>query len=223
MMQYFPDRATLLELEPEELAPLLLRYLTGPNASGMLNRFNFMQSIPDGLLAQRFMEAWMWLEREGLLAPWPPDIGYVRFVTRRGYAVVNEEDFETFLETKHFPQHLDHALEKAVKPLFMRGDFETAVFRAFKEVEIRVRRKAGLGNEVFGRNLMVQAFGDSGALTDKAAPKGEQDALRELFSGAISSFKNPASHREVGSRMHMRLSTSSALRINFFALLIEHQ
>jgi uncharacterized protein (TIGR02391 family) len=197
MLEHFPDRATLLELEPEELAPLLLRYLTGPHASGMLNRFNFMQNIPDGLLAQRFMEAWMWLEREGLLAPWPPDIGFVRFVTRRGHAVVSEEHFDTFLQTKFFPPHIDDVMAKAVKPLFMRGDYETAVFRAFKEVEVRVRKKATLGNEIFGRNLMVQAFGEAGALTDRAAPKGEKDALRELFAGAISSFKNPASHREV--------------------------
>jgi uncharacterized protein (TIGR02391 family) len=197
MMQHFPDRANLLEMEPEELAPLLLRYLTGPNASGMLNRFNFMQNVPDGGLARCFMEAWMWLEREGLLAPKPADIGDWRFVTRRGYAVVKEEDFETFLQTRLFPKDIDPVMAKAVKPLFMRGDYETAVFRAFKEVEVRVRRKATLGNGLFGRSLMVNAFGETGPLTDRAAPKGEQDALRELFCGAISSFKNPASHREV--------------------------
>jgi hypothetical protein len=96
MLQHFPDRAALLELEPEELAPLLLRYLTGPNASGMLNRFNFTQCVQDGYLAQCFMEAWMWLEREGLLAPKPADIGDWRFVTRRGYVVVEEETSRRF-------------------------------------------------------------------------------------------------------------------------------
>ena len=79
----------------------------------------------------------------------------------------------------------------------MRGDYETAVFRAFKEVEVRVRDMAKLGNEVYGRELMVKAFGETGPLTNSAAPKSEQAAIRELFCGAISSFKNPASHREV--------------------------
>jgi uncharacterized protein (TIGR02391 family) len=88
-------------------------------------------------------------------------------------------------------------MSRTVKPLFIRGDYETAVSRAFKEVEVRVRTRAELGNEMFGRDLMVRAFGENGPLSDPNAPKSEQAALRELFCGAISSFKNPASHREV--------------------------
>jgi uncharacterized protein (TIGR02391 family) len=79
----------------------------------------------------------------------------------------------------------------------LRGDYDTAVLRSFKEVEVRVRKKAKLGNELLGRELMVNAFGPKGPLTNKTAPKGEQDAMRELFAGAISFCKNPSSHREV--------------------------
>jgi uncharacterized protein (TIGR02391 family) len=96
-----------------------------------------------------------------------------------------------------FPAHLDDALTRQVKPLFMRGDFDTAVFRAFKEVEVRVRSKAGLTNDDYGVELMKKAFGPTGALTDKTAPRAEQDRIRELFTGAIGTFKNPPSHREV--------------------------
>ena len=81
--------------------------------------------------------------------------------------------------------------------MFLRGDYDTAVFRAFKEVEVRVRDKSGLGDDLIGRELMVRAFGPTGPLTNSDAPKGEQDAARELFSGAISFCKNPSSHREV--------------------------
>jgi uncharacterized protein (TIGR02391 family) len=197
MMQHFPDEATLMEMEPEELAPFILRYLTRPDAQGMSNRYNFTQSVPGQALSERFMEAWMWLEREGFLAPKPGDSGDWRFITRAGRAVVNEEDFAAFLKARLFPQHIDPVMTRTVKPLFMRGDYETAVFRAFKEVEVRVRERAGLGNKFYGRELMVRAFGETGPLSDSEAPKGERDALRELFCGAISSFKNPASHREV--------------------------
>ena len=143
------------------------------------------------------MEAWAWLECEGMLAPKLGDIGDSRFVTRAGKAMADAEDLTGFLKAKLYPDHVDPALTRTVKALFMRGDYETAVFRAFKEVEVRVRKRAGLGNEAYGRELMVKAFGDTGPLTDPNAPKSEQAALRELFCGAISSFKNPTSHREV--------------------------
>jgi len=50
---------------------------------------------------------------------------------------------------------------------------------------------------IYGRDLMTHAFGPKGPLTDKTAPKGGQDAMRELFARAISRWKNPSSHREV--------------------------
>ena len=37
---------------------------------------------------------------------------------------------------------------------------ETMVFRAFKGVEVRVQTRAGFGNEAYGRDLMVKAFGE---------------------------------------------------------------
>jgi uncharacterized protein (TIGR02391 family) len=96
-----------------------------------------------------------------------------------------------------FPRYLDPVLIRTVKPLFIRGDYDTAVFRAFKEVEVRVRKKAGYGNDKFGRDLMTHAFGSNGPLTDKDASKGEQDALRECFAGTFTQCRNPSSHREV--------------------------
>jgi uncharacterized protein (TIGR02391 family) len=197
MMEHFPDEATLLEMEPEELGPFVLRYLIGPNGPGVVSSDNFGMAVPEGPVGLRLMEAWMWLEREGLLAPKPRNVGNWRFITRAGHAVANAEDYTAFLKAKLYPQHVDPLLTRTVKPLFMRGDYETAVFRAFKEVEVRVRARAGFGNEVYGRELMVKAFGDTGPLTDPDDPKSEQAALRELFCGAISSFKNPPSHREV--------------------------
>jgi uncharacterized protein (TIGR02391 family) len=81
-----------------------------------------------------------------------------------------------------------------VKPLFLSGDYDTAVFRAFKEVEVRVRNKAGLTTE-YGRPLMLKAFGETGPLM--ADSKDNRNAARELFAGAISFFKNPPSHHEI--------------------------
>ena len=44
---------------------------------------------------------------------------------------------------------------------------------------------------------MRKAFGERGPLTDVAALKAEQQALSDLFAGAIGSYKNPHSHRSV--------------------------
>jgi uncharacterized protein (TIGR02391 family) len=82
--------------------------------------------------------------------------------------------------------------------MFLRGDYDTDVFQAFKEVEISVRGAAGLGNDRLGCTLMREAFTPkNGSLSDAQEVPGEQTALMELFAGAIGYFKDPGSHREV--------------------------
>jgi len=89
-------------------------------------------------------------------------------------------------------------LRKRSGGTFLRGDYDTAVFQAFKEVEVRVREVAKLDAEELGTNLMRKAFDAiHGPLTDKSLPKGEREALAHLFAGAIGSYKNPHSHRNV--------------------------
>jgi uncharacterized protein (TIGR02391 family) len=96
-----------------------------------------------------------------------------------------------------FPE-LHPTILSRVYPLFLRGDYDTAVFQAFKEVEISVRNAAGLGNDRLGCPLMRDAFNpNNGALRDPHEVPGEQTALMELFAGAIGYFTNPGSHREV--------------------------
>jgi uncharacterized protein (TIGR02391 family) len=81
---------------------------------------------------------------------------------------------------------------------FMRGEFDVAVFQAMKAVEVSVRDAAGLGNHLIGVALMQEAFSqERGALTDMGAEGGEKVARLQLFAGAIGSYKNPQSHRDV--------------------------
>ena len=37
----------------------------------------------------------------------------------------------------------------------------------------------------------------AGPLANKTLPKGEQQAIAELFAGAVGTYKNPSSHKEV--------------------------
>ena len=138
--QFFPPDAQVLEMAPSELGPFLLRYMLEQHA--MTNRFNFGQVIPSGQITDRFMEAWAWLEREGFIVRRAQDqSGNRLLVSRGGQQVAQSEDFEAHRKAGMFPDALDAVIMRAVKPLFVRGDYDTAVFRAFKEVEVRVRRK----------------------------------------------------------------------------------
>ena len=53
-----------------------------------------------------------------------------------------------------------------------------------------------------GVPMMRRAFApDIGPLTDKSAPKGEQQALSDLFAGAIGSYKNRRATVTLASRL----------------------
>lgn len=80
----------------------------------------------------------------------------------------------------------------------MRGEFGIAAFQAMKAVEVAVREAAGLTKAEIGVSLMRKAFDvDNGPLTDPNAERAERQARSDLFAGAIGSYKNPHSHRDV--------------------------
>ena len=92
---------------------------------------------------------------------------------------------------------LDVALDPS-RTNFALGDYETAAFAAMKAVEVAVRNTAGYSNEDIGVKLMRKAFKPgAGPLCDESAEPAEQQAMADLFAGAIGAFKNPASHRTV--------------------------
>ena len=146
------------------------------------------------------MEAWIWLEREGLIAPRPGQTGrdWI-YITCRGIELENHTDFDTYRKASILPtKFLDPNLVRKVRPMFIRGDYEPAVFQAFKEVEVRVREAASLPDEIIGVPLMRKAFDPKdGPLTDQSLLTAEREAISHLFAGAIGLFKNPTSHRHV--------------------------
>ena len=92
------------------------------------------------------------------------------------------------------------------------------MFQAFKTVEIRVREAAKLTNRDLGVPLMRSAFHpETGPLRDSQQDSAERQALMELFSGAIGSYKNPHSHRNVtidaAQAVEMVMLASHLLRI----------
>ena len=200
----FPPIETALDMEPEELAPFVLRHLK--KAGGKINRYNYSLISAEkkeyaGEYIDRFqrqlMEAFVWLEREMFLAPTPGEGGEWRFITRRGEKALEEEDFTAYVKGSLLSSGTLHPiLVRKVKPLFLRGDYDTAIFQAFKIVEVQVRSKGGYSNSDYGTDLMRKAFhSETGILTNKKSEKAEKEAMSHLFTGAIGLFKNPSSHR----------------------------
>ena len=142
----------------------------------------------------------MWLEREGCVAPKPGVIGAnTVFVTRRGKRLAESQDTSGYKRSQLLPKEFLHpVVVQNVWSAFIRGEYDTAVFQAFKQVEVGVRKAGAYENSDMGVKLMRTAFNpDSGPLSDQTAPCAERQALSDLFAGAIGSYKNPHSHRNV--------------------------
>lgn len=93
---------------------------------------------------------------------------------------------------------------------FNEGDYEIAVFKAFRFVEEKVREKTGLSAKDIGVDLMNKAFNPATGklVVPSCAVPAEQEGIQSLFRGAISEFKNPSSHRTVDySNRHVALQT----------------
>ncbi len=138
-------------------------------------------------------------------------------IFHRGYEFINDEDVEVYHPTKKgvqieedkfqrligkwtlVPTLLFHPIiVKEAYPALRRKEYDTAVFRAFKAVELQVRKLSMLPADLVGTALMRKAFdSETEALTDLAAPKAEREALAHLFAGCIVCYKNPHGHRDV--------------------------
>jgi uncharacterized protein (TIGR02391 family) len=206
--EIFPPIETALDMEAEELAPFVLKHL---KRVGKINRYNYTLRGHGELreyagehleeFQKRLMEAFVWLEREMFVAPSPDEGGEWRFITRKGEKALQEEDFMTYVKDSLLPsKNLHPILARKVKPLFLRGDYDTAIFQAFKIIEVEVRKKGGYTNSDYGVDLMRKAFHpQTGSLTNTKSEQSEKQAMSDLFAGAIGLFKNPVSHRFIES------------------------
>jgi len=209
LFSILPDPEALLDLEPEELSGIVLEVLNSLESMGsqQLNRRNFISDSNLGKYPKKYhrkilramMEAWVWLEREGLIAPRPGSSDDWVFITRRGKTIKNASDLNDYHKSNLLPKKQLHPnISLKIWSTFIRGDYDTAVFQAFKEVEVAVREAGNFRAEDFGVDLTRKAFDtNNGPLTDQTQPKAEREALSHLFAGSIGSYKNPHSHRSV--------------------------
>lgn len=211
-----PDPHVVLAMEPEELGAKLLFLIRsgGVLQNGIFHPNNLASELTNGRgpfdapssytgreeeVGLAVAEAFAWLEAQALIVP---AAGYngsngFRRLSRRASRFESEDDFRQYALARRLPKEVLHPrIAEKVWMAFMRGEYDVAVFQAMKAVEVAVRAASGLSG--LGVPLMRAAFKpETGPLTDKTVEPGEQEARMHLFGGAIGSFKNPHSHRDV--------------------------
>lgn len=188
------------KLPLDRLGLVSLRYLVD---SGEWNSDNFIlimkqQQNLDNSALRCLSEAMNWLISKNLVSrgiPGQPHSPGSIFVTRQGHLVL-DQGLDLLLSRELLGVNL-HALLQKVQSQFFIGEYELAAFAAMREVEIRVRELSKADSSLLGVSLMQQAFRKDGTLTDSNLDPGEQVAIMNLFAGAIGTFKNPPSHRQV--------------------------
>lgn len=222
LSELFHDAAMFIALEPEDIAGALVEFAqkrvdrhqhTKPrwpiflvpalpyatHSSGSTPEWppQLQQEVQYALA-----EAIGWLRCEGLvmdgLVGTAAGPGKLIF-TRRGLQLRTRADLARYREASALPRALVHySIAEKVVPLFLRGNHDSAVAYAFREVEIAVRWAAGFDNDRHGVPMMRDALHpNKGPLTDKTLPAGEREAEAALFAGALGHARNPVSHRDV--------------------------
>ena len=210
--ELIPNVDFLLEMEAEELAATMLPVLAGSRQQAGVILGNYCSSLfsPNShgydnrnqdQIILAVTEAWNWLEVQGLLIPAPGGNGSYgwRVLSRKAEKLASSAEVQQFAKSRHLRREiLNPRIADKVWSAFIRSEYDVAVFQAMKAVEVAVREASGLGAEELGVKLMRKAFNvEDGPLTDMTAEMGERQACSDLFAGAIGSYKNSHSHRDV--------------------------
>jgi uncharacterized protein (TIGR02391 family) len=206
----------ILAMTREELAYALLEDMQARLASpinGMANREHVGESLfavgtfhsSNGAvvrdLANRInkasRDAFALLERWDLVEP-ADDMngrnGYM-VLTDKGKSTTERTDFERIRVRGLLQEEMLHPLLRGqIYGYFTADDLGTAVFEAFKTVEIEVRKAGGYAEKEIGKSLMCKAFALRGPLAKSSDDKADSDALAGLFAGAMHRFRNPGAH-----------------------------
>jgi uncharacterized protein (TIGR02391 family) len=142
------------------------------------------------------------LQRDGFIMN-DPGQGNDNFkiLTDKGRTVAEQDPADMKLPSVDIEKVLSRAdLLNRVRGDYVNGEYDSAILKAFKQVEEAVRAKAKQAASVTGHDLMVAAFApNKGVLKNpEAKTASEEQALFFLFAGANGWFRNPTAHRTVG-------------------------
>jgi uncharacterized protein (TIGR02391 family) len=235
LFDFAPDADVLLSLQPPDIGQIALRLAFAlRTGNGLIHPTVLEQSVdrqpgddrsayPENRkqeIKQALEEGVAWLVSQGLLVAefGQGNNGWMR-ISRAGHKLLQDDNFADYKRAAAFPRGMLHPrIAELVWGDLAAGNYDQAVFKAFREVEIAVRDAGNFEPSFRAVQVMRLAFGPQGTLADPDGVPSEVEALRELFSGAIGSYKNPHSHRtvniqEVVEAQEMVVLASHLLRI----------
>lgn len=228
LKQFFPTHEAVEHATVRALAGALLKVIVEESGGGvrafhvgnLLRTVQQLYEVRAWECARAASEALTWLAAQSLICQAPGGASAEHCIpTRAGLAAAGQLNFEEWSAERELPATLLHPdIQRECMDSFRLGKFDTAVFEAFKMLEVAVRDLGGFTAKEYGIDLMRKAFQpDTGPLRDQVAMRSEQEALQHLMAGAIGSYKNPHSHRrvEIGAveAREMLILASHLLRI----------
>jgi uncharacterized protein (TIGR02391 family) len=214
VIKQYPTASALLALSPDDLQRVLLSCIAATcndsmyrmvTRDALANGFHELGGYPYNVNEREEVQravgrAWKALELAGFIEEPDPDNGRngFRIATEEGKRAVGEFDYGAAKMRSQFTRDMFHSsLPDAAWNAFRSGDYDTAVFEAFKAVEVAVRKKGRHASTDHGVALMKKAFDPgTGPLADKTAPLSRQNARRNLFMGAMGEIRNPKAHND---------------------------
>ncbi|GHG00186.1 MULTISPECIES: TIGR02391 family protein [Amycolatopsis] len=201
-MTWTRPRAETLALPIDALALLMLHdYKAGDgwNWQNWMRGAEQQGTARDREIGRALSEGWSWLMTHGLVVRDPSQSSADAYVVSRLGEETLRYGVGKLAAAERLGMSLHPRIAQLVEQQFLLGEYDVAVFVAMREVEIRVRDLAGASDSDLGTKLIDKAFapGIPGVLVDPKAEPGEQQAMLNLFKGAIGMFKNPTSHRAV--------------------------
>jgi hypothetical protein len=147
----------------------------------------------------KIADAWTWLEQQRYLVPSGRQGEQWRQLTNRGAEILKvpiADALKRIQAGRLLGPDLHPRIEQQVRETWNAGDFETAIFKAAREVEIAVGDHLPPpvpgDKKLYGVDVANAAFGKGKPLTDPNQDPGEQEGTRALFAGFIGTFKTPA-------------------------------
>ena len=229
LLSVLPNPEDLLALGAEDLGGVVLELAPGVIQNGAFSIDDLLASVfprigpsyPQGThrpVMLALAEALSCLTNQGLIVRDPTQLANWYVITRQGKALRTRADVDAFRKGRVLPvELLQPTLAEKVRPLFLRGDHDVALFQALKVVEVAVRnaanaKGANYPDDLVGVKLMRKAFHpEGGPLTDASLVIAEREGDMALFAGAIACAKNPPGHRDFD------VSPQEAARLIVFA------